>query len=161
MEGLTCSRERLKMRERSRPTGHLPKHGRSASRRIYTGPPFMVTRKSAFEVPVAEFAAALLARAVAERKALVVFEGGDLQRENYAHRYLDKQARRVHSERLFSMSVLAAVIVAGLCFMAAGIPGGWELVIGGRQTPSRSAVRCDSCLTYRFNSGGLSGWARL
>jgi hypothetical protein len=36
MEGLTCSRERLKMRERSRSTGHLPKHGRSASRRIYT-----------------------------------------------------------------------------------------------------------------------------
>ena len=104
----------------------------------------MATRKSAFEVPVAEFAASLLARAevspraqitaeqiaqllpgtgvvvylvedldnpawtpkaiageitvggtmefgtgtlgtVAERKALVVFEGGDLQREDYAH----------------------------------------------------------------------------
>jgi hypothetical protein len=45
--------------------------------------------------------------------------------------YLDKQARRVHSERLFSMSVFSAVIVAGLCFMAAGIPGGRELVIGG------------------------------
>lgn len=46
-------------------------------------------------------------------------------------RYLDKQARRVHSLRLFSMSVLAVVIVAGLCFMAAGIPGGRELVLGG------------------------------
>ena len=46
-------------------------------------------------------------------------------------RYLDRQARRVHGERVFSMSVFAAVIVAGLCFMAAGIPGGRELVIGG------------------------------
>jgi hypothetical protein len=46
-------------------------------------------------------------------------------------RYLEKQAGRVHGERLFSMSVLAAVIGAGLCFMAVGIPGGRELVIGG------------------------------
>jgi hypothetical protein len=46
-------------------------------------------------------------------------------------RYMDKQARRAHGERLFSMTVLAAVIVSGLCFMAAGIPGGRELVIGG------------------------------
>jgi hypothetical protein len=39
--------------------------------------------------------------------------------------------RYVHREKLFTMYVLAVVVVVGLCFMAAGVPGGRELVLGG------------------------------
>jgi hypothetical protein len=45
--------------------------------------------------------------------------------------YTDLQARRAHGEKVFTMCVLAGVIATGLCFMAAGIQGGKELVIGG------------------------------
>jgi hypothetical protein len=40
------------------------------------------------------------------------------------------QNRRAHVEAMFRMGVPAIIVLAGLCFMATGIPGGKELVVG-------------------------------
>lgn len=44
-------------------------------------------------------------------------------------RYMDREAKRQHRERLLGMAILLAVIVGGLCFMALGVPGGQPIVI--------------------------------